>query len=111
MPAYCVVISCSSPCSMQIHFPEVIQISPFDMSCAQAHWVGSKPIRRVTQLNLHKPTMAIGYSMRTLADPELQKRGAKFLPKFFRDLFLGVSRKNVSIFPFFSHRLFSCFNM
>src|SRR6218665_3546542 len=27
MPAYCVVISCSSPCSMQIHFPEVIQIN------------------------------------------------------------------------------------
>ena len=27
MPAYCVVISCSSPYSMQIHFPEVIQIN------------------------------------------------------------------------------------
>src|SRR6218665_1306776 len=35
-------------------------ISRFDMSCAQAHWVGSKPIRRVMQLKLHKPTMAIG---------------------------------------------------
>src|SRR6218665_1356630 len=33
------------------------------MSCAQAHWVGSKPIRRVMQLKLHKPTMAIGYSL------------------------------------------------
>src|SRR6218665_3387892 len=27
MPAYCVVISCSSPCSMQMHFPEVTQIN------------------------------------------------------------------------------------
>ena len=38
-------------------------ISQFDMSCAQAHWVGSKPIRRVMQLHvkLHKSTMAIGY--------------------------------------------------
>src|SRR6218665_2165569 len=34
------------------------EISRFDMSCAQAHWVGSKPIRRVMQLKLHKPTMA-----------------------------------------------------
>src|SRR6218665_3645320 len=34
------------------------------MSCAQAHWVGSKPILRVMQLKLHKPTMAIGYSLR-----------------------------------------------
>src|SRR6218665_2611482 len=25
--AYCVGMSCSSPCSMQIHFPEVIQIN------------------------------------------------------------------------------------
>ena len=34
------------------------------MFCAQAHWVGSKPIglRKVMQLKLHKPTMAIGYS-------------------------------------------------
>ena len=37
------------------------------MSCAQAHWVGSKLIRRVTQLKLHKPTMAIGYSLRMCA--------------------------------------------
>src|SRR6218665_2968600 len=39
------------------------------MSCAQAHWVGSKPIhvRRVMQLKLHKPTMAIGYSLRMCA--------------------------------------------
>jgi len=37
------------------------------MSCAQAHWVGSKPIRRVMQLKLRKPTMAIGYSMRMCA--------------------------------------------
>jgi len=37
------------------------------MSCVQAHWVGSKPIRRVMQLKLHKPTMAIGYSLRMCA--------------------------------------------
>ena len=37
------------------------------MSCAQAHWVGSKPIRKVMQLKLHKPTMAIGYSLRVCA--------------------------------------------
>ena len=37
------------------------------MSCAQAHWVGSKPIRRVMQLKLHKSTMAIGYSLRMCA--------------------------------------------
>src|SRR6218665_3969953 len=42
-------------------------ISRFDMSCAQAHWVGSKPIRRVMQLKLHGPTMAIGYSLRMCA--------------------------------------------
>jgi len=42
-------------------------ISRFDMSCAPAHWVGSKPIRRVMQLKLHKPTMVIGYSLRTCA--------------------------------------------
>ena len=34
------------------------------MSCAQAHWVGSKPIHRVMQLKLHKPIMAIGHSLR-----------------------------------------------
>jgi len=34
------------------------------MLCAQAHWVGSKPIRKVMYLKLHKPTMAIGYSLR-----------------------------------------------
>src|SRR6218665_1207060 len=39
-------------------------ISRFDMSCAQAHWVGSKPIFTVMQLKLHKPTVAIGYSLR-----------------------------------------------
>src|SRR6218665_1231091 len=37
------------------------------MSCAQAHCVGSKPIRRVKRLKLHKPTMAIGYSLRMCA--------------------------------------------
>ena len=37
------------------------------MSCAQVHWVGSKPILRVMQLKLHKPTMAIGYSLRMCA--------------------------------------------
>ena len=43
-------------------------ISRFDMSCAQAHWVGLiKPIQRVMQLKLHKPTMAIGYSLRMCA--------------------------------------------
>src|SRR6218665_3243404 len=36
---------------------------------------------------------------KALADSELQKRGATFLPKFLNDLFLGVSRKNFSIFP------------
>src|SRR6218665_2886150 len=35
------------------------------MSCAHAHWVGSKPIHRVMQLKLHKPTIAIGHSLRT----------------------------------------------
>src|SRR6218665_2500399 len=38
-------------------------ISRFDMSCAQAHWVRSKPIFRVMQLKLHEPTMANGYSL------------------------------------------------
>src|SRR6218665_547293 len=42
-------------------------ISRFDMSFAQAHWVGSKSILRVMQLKLHKPTMAIGYSLRMCA--------------------------------------------
>src|SRR6218665_2979480 len=42
-------------------------ISRFDMSCAQAHWVRSKPILRVMQLKLHKPTIAIGYSLRMCA--------------------------------------------
>ena len=37
------------------------------MSCAQAHWVLSKPIRIVMQLKLHKPTMAIGSSLRMCA--------------------------------------------
>src|SRR6218665_1244399 len=39
-------------------------MSQFNMSCAQAYWVGLKPISRVMQLKLHKPTMAIGYSLR-----------------------------------------------
>ena len=46
------------------------RISRFDMSCAQVHWVGSKPIRTdgtVMQLKLHKPTMVIGYSLRMCA--------------------------------------------
>ena len=42
-------------------------ISRLDMSCAQAPWIGSKPIRRVMQLKLHKPTMAIGYPLRMCA--------------------------------------------
>ena len=44
-------------------------ISRFDMSCAQAHWVRSKPIGllRVMQLKLHKRTTAIGYSLRMCA--------------------------------------------
>src|SRR6218665_2382035 len=37
--------------------------------------------------------------MNALADPELQKRGAKFLSKFLNDLFLGVSRKNFIVSP------------
>src|SRR6218665_1578425 len=45
----------------------VLVISRFDMSCSQAHWVGSRPIRRVMQLKPHKPTMAIGYSLRMCA--------------------------------------------
>src|SRR6218665_1086225 len=44
-----------------------VPISQFDMSCTQAHWVRSKPICRVMQLKLHKPTMAIGYSLRMCA--------------------------------------------
>src|SRR6218665_3048824 len=43
------------------------RISRFDMLWAQAHWVGSKPIRRVMQLKHHKPAMAIGYSLRMCA--------------------------------------------
>src|SRR6218665_1208658 len=39
----------------------------FDMSCAQALWVRSKPILRVMQLKLHKPIMAIGHSLRMCA--------------------------------------------
>src|SRR6218665_12055 len=42
-------------------------ISRFDMLCAQVHWVGSKPILRGMQVKLHKPTMAIGYSLRMCA--------------------------------------------
>src|SRR6218665_2966897 len=38
-------------------------------------------------------------SRQTLADPELQKRVAKFLPKFLNDVFLGLSRQNFSISP------------
>ena len=37
-----------------------IDLSRFDMS----YWVRSKPILRVMQLKLHKPTMAIGHSLR-----------------------------------------------
>ena len=36
-----------------------LAISRIDMSCAQAHWVGSKPIRRVVQLKLHRYQAAI----------------------------------------------------
>src|SRR6218665_3025367 len=43
------------------------QISKFDMSCAQAHWVGSNPVCRTMQLKLHKTIMAIGYSLRMCA--------------------------------------------
>ena len=35
----------------------------------------------------------------TLADPEHQKRGGTFLPKFLNDLLLGVFRKTFSISP------------
>src|SRR6218665_2673578 len=45
----------------------MLGISRFDMSCAQAHWVGSKPICRVMQIKLHKPRMAVGYSLRMCA--------------------------------------------
>jgi len=37
---------------------------PIRHGVSQAHWVGSKPIHRVMQLKLHKPTMALGYSLR-----------------------------------------------
>ena len=37
------------------------------MLCAQAHWFGSNPKRRVMQLKLHKSTMAIGYLLRMCA--------------------------------------------
>ena len=65
-------------------------------------------------------------AVHALADPELQKRGAKFLPKIFftTDLFLGISRKNFCISPnnfiylpkflttfFLVIDYFSCFNM
>ena len=54
--------------TLQVHVAyESRSISRFDMSYAQAHWVGSKPIRRVVQLKLQKPTMAIGYSLRMCA--------------------------------------------
>src|SRR6218665_710358 len=44
-------------------------ISRFGMSYARAHWVRSKSILtcRGMQLKLHKPTMAIGYSLRMCA--------------------------------------------
>jgi len=45
----------------------MLPISRFDMSCAQAHRARSKPILRVMQLKLHKPTMAIGHSLRMCA--------------------------------------------
>ena len=46
-----------------------LNISRFDMSCAQVHRVRWKPIGllRVMQLKLHKPTMAIGHSLRMCA--------------------------------------------
>src|SRR6218665_1432579 len=59
--------------------------------------------------------------VQTLADPELQKRGAKFLPKFLTTFFrrfsknFCISPKNLIYLPkflmmtFFSHRPFSCF--
>jgi len=37
-------------------------------------------------------------TVHTLADPELQKRGAKFLPKFFHDFFRRFPKK-ISAFP------------
>ena len=50
--------------SMNSVYYRTVYISRFDMSCAQAHWVRSKPIM---QLKLHEPTMAIGYSLRMCA--------------------------------------------
>jgi len=41
-------------------FFEPISLHP----SAQTHWVRSKPILRVMQLKLYKPTMAIGHSLR-----------------------------------------------
>src|SRR6218665_1409592 len=43
------------------HRPQAIR--RFDMSCAQTHWVWSKPIHVVMELKFHEPTMAIGYSL------------------------------------------------
>src|SRR6218665_1288051 len=54
-----------------------VLISRFDMSCAQAHRVGSKPIRRVMQLKLHQPTMAIGYSLRMCSQRRFDQSRSK----------------------------------
>src|SRR6218665_816791 len=54
----CHIISFYNDC-----FLDIFVIIRFDMSCAQAHLVESKPIRRVVQLKLLKPTLAIGYSL------------------------------------------------
>jgi len=55
-------------------FSQVLRVNAFPLSSkpirhvvAQAHWVGSKPIRNCQLTSLHKPTMAIGYSLRMCA--------------------------------------------
>src|SRR6218665_3720741 len=50
-------------CTNDNQIKSIFAYKPIDMSCAHAHLVGSKPIRRVVQLKLHKPTMAVGYSL------------------------------------------------
>src|SRR6218665_1340856 len=50
------------------------------MSCAQAHWVRSKPILRVTQLKLHKPTIVIVIvNSRFLERPQKRNRGNQLI--------------------------------
>jgi len=79
-------------------------ISRFDMSCAQAHWVGSKPIRRVIELKLHKPTMVIGYS-RHVDSNNPGRSNVAFRSKPIPEA--ELSNRFINFFPTYMHR-FSC---